>query len=780
MKARLKKCLSGILTLALLLGLMPALTLPASAADVMYSSTDGTTPFTYASLTGTSVSVGDFTFTGEDSNSSHNITGDAYGIYLSDTSLQPSVAPTGTITIAPITGGQTFTMKSITVNAITYIETFTIKFGSIAVGTVTIDPATPSTYANQDVNGFCYKTITFSDPGPTEAVNIEISSTDSSSNPYGVGFAGVAGFTASTPITPPTVTSVSPTSGSTTGGTSVTITGTGFTGATAVKFGSTSAGSYTISSDTQITATAPAGSGTVDVTVTTSAGTSATSAADQFTYAAPNTAPTLTASAANPPFTENGSAVSLFSGASVSAGEGGQTITELKLTVGGLADGASEILRADGTAIALTNGNSGTTTTNTMTYAVSVSGGMATITLSKSDGISAAAMQALIDGIAYQNTSDAPTGANRTVTITSIKDSGGTANGGVDTTTLSIASIASIIAVNDAPTDISLSPNVVNQSTGANAEVGTLSAADPDTGDTFTYTLVSGTGDTNNASFNISGSILYANNASAMTAGAYSVRIRVSDGSLTYEKALTVTVIDNVAPAAPIIATAITVTNSPTPTLEGIAEANSTVKLYDTDGTTVLGTATANGSGSWSIVSSSLSDGAHTITAKAVDGAGNTSAASSGRAITIDTTAPTSAIVVTPAALRVGETATVTFIFSEAVIGFTNADLTVPNGTLSAVSSTDGGITWTATFTPTANVEAVSNIITLANSGFADMAGNTGTGTTTSNNYSIDAVAPTVISVVPPVNGTYTAGQALDLIVVFIEPSPSRERPASR
>ena len=68
------------------------------------------------------------------------------------------------------------------------------------------------------------------------------------------------------------------------GGTLVTITGTGFTGATAVDFGTTAATNLTVVNDTTITADSPAGTGTVDVTVTTPAGTSATSPADQFTY----------------------------------------------------------------------------------------------------------------------------------------------------------------------------------------------------------------------------------------------------------------------------------------------------------------------------------------------------------------------------------------------------------------------------------------------------------------------------------------------------------------
>jgi hypothetical protein len=83
----------------------------------------------------------------------------------------------------------------------------------------------------------------------------------------------------------PTVTSVSPGSGQPTGGTAVTVTGTNFTGATAVNFGGSSA-SFSVNSATSITATSPSHSlGTVDVTVTTPQGTSDTSAADQFTYA---------------------------------------------------------------------------------------------------------------------------------------------------------------------------------------------------------------------------------------------------------------------------------------------------------------------------------------------------------------------------------------------------------------------------------------------------------------------------------------------------------------
>jgi outer membrane protein assembly factor BamB len=93
----------------------------------------------------------------------------------------------------------------------------------------------------------------------------------------------------------PTVTGVSPTSGPSTGGTVVSITGTGFNGTTAVNFGPNNpSATYTVNSPTSITATDPPSPiGTADVTVVTPGGTSATSPADQYTYTVP-AAPTVT------------------------------------------------------------------------------------------------------------------------------------------------------------------------------------------------------------------------------------------------------------------------------------------------------------------------------------------------------------------------------------------------------------------------------------------------------------------------------------------------------
>uniref|UniRef100_UPI002117D247 Ig-like domain-containing protein n=1 Tax=Cohnella sp. WQ 127256 TaxID=2938790 RepID=UPI002117D247 len=150
--------------------------------------------------------------------------------------------------------------------------------------------------------------------------------------------------------------------------------------------------------------------------------------------------------------------------------------------------------------------------------------------------------------------------------------------------------------------------------------------------------------------------------------------------------------------------------------------------------------------------SASITDATNLITLDntgVADLAGNAGAGSTNsNNYAIDTVRPTATLVVADASLITGETSLVTITFSEAVTGFTNADLTIENGTLSAVSSSDGGVTWTATFTPTAGINDTTNVITLNNGGVADLAGNAGTGTTSSNNYTINTILPTATIVV--------------------------------
>jgi hypothetical protein len=146
-------------------------------------------------------------------------------------------------------------------------------------------------------SGFTGATDVSFDSTPASAFTVDSDTQITATSPAGTGIA--VDITVTTPagtsppsragvftyITPgPLVTGISPTMGSSAGGDTVTITGSGFTGATSVGFDVTSAAGMTVDSDTQITATSPAGTGTVDITVTTPDGTSPASSADQFTY----------------------------------------------------------------------------------------------------------------------------------------------------------------------------------------------------------------------------------------------------------------------------------------------------------------------------------------------------------------------------------------------------------------------------------------------------------------------------------------------------------------
>ena len=148
-----------------------------------------------------------------------------------------------------------------------------MKFGTASAASFTVNSDTQITATSPAGSGIAYVTVTTA--GGTSATG----STDQ--------------FTY---VAVPTVTGISPASGPVAGGTTVTITGTNLTAASAVKFGASSAASFTVNSATQITATSPAGSGMVHVSVTTAGGTSATGSADQFTYVA---APAATTSAAS-------------------------------------------------------------------------------------------------------------------------------------------------------------------------------------------------------------------------------------------------------------------------------------------------------------------------------------------------------------------------------------------------------------------------------------------------------------------------------------------------
>ncbi|CAH5677806.1 BapA/Bap/LapF family large adhesin [Enterobacter cloacae] len=111
-------------------------------------------------------------------------------------------------------------------------------------------------------------------------------------------------------------------------------------------------------------------------------------------------------------------------------------------------------------------------------------------------------------------------------------------------------------------------------------------------------------------------------------------------------------IVDTTAPTAPVIGQAIDdvgtitgpitsgqTTDDTVPRLVGTSEPFATVNIYE--GTTLVGTGTADGSGSWSILlNTTLTQDTHSFTAQATDAAGNTSASSASFSLTIDTTPP--------------------------------------------------------------------------------------------------------------------------------------------
>jgi hypothetical protein len=237
------------------------------------------------------------------------------------------------------------------------------------------------------------------------------------------------------------------------------------------------------------------------------------------------------------------------------------------------------------------------------------------------------------------------TGRNVSVSAT---NTGGTTTT-ADSTNLSVDNVAPTTVTTSAflSADTGASSADFITSSPAQTIAGTLSAS-LSAGDTVQASLDNGatwgTADASGSSWSLNGVTL---------AGSNTLRVRVSDaaGNLgpVYSHAYT---LDTTAPAAPSTpdmtagtdtgtSNSDSITSNTTPAFTGTAEAGSTVTLYDTDGTTILGTAATDGSGAWSMTSSTLSQGSHTLTAKATDAAGNVSIASTGAPVSIDTVGPT-------------------------------------------------------------------------------------------------------------------------------------------
>ncbi|NMO52413.1 phospholipase [Actinoplanes sp. TBRC 11911] len=178
-----------------------------------------------------------------------------------------------TVAMLSATSGGTAGGTSVTITGTGFTAPLNVTFGGTTATSFTIDNATSITAVTPAM--------------PPGTVDVQVTNGGGSSP---TGNAGRFTF-----VTPPAVASLNPAGGSTAGGTSVTIVGSDFNGATAVSFGGTAATMFHVDSGTEITVTAPAhAAGAVDVRVTTAGGTSAIVGGDEFTYAVPNQPPSFT------------------------------------------------------------------------------------------------------------------------------------------------------------------------------------------------------------------------------------------------------------------------------------------------------------------------------------------------------------------------------------------------------------------------------------------------------------------------------------------------------
>ena len=243
--------------------------------------------------------------------------------------------------------------------------------------------------------------------------------------------------------------------------------------------------------------------------------------------------------------------------------------------------------------------------------------------------------------------------------------------------------------------------------------------------------------------------------ATGLADGSHNLKITATDagGNVSQPTAGFTVVVDATAPVLPVITSIVDdvpnnlgaiangqFTNDNLPTLNGTAEANSSVKIYDNG--TLLTTVTANGSGSWTWTpSSALPQGTHSFTVTSTDAAGNLSATSVPAAIIIDTVAPG-----VPSGLLVNGTGTRVTGTAEA-----NSTVTITSatGTVLGTATADGTGAFTVTLSPAQTIG--QPLLAFAQ----DRAGNVGTsiGFTAPDTRVPDA--PAITSVVDD-KGLYT------------------------
>lgn len=241
-------------------------------------------------------------------------------------------------------------------------------------------------------------------------------------------------------------------------------------------------------------------------------------------------------------------------------------------------------------------------------------------------------------------------------------------------------------------------------------------------------------------------------------AGAWSASITFTDGShtitatgedragnLSAPSAPRTFTVDTTVPAAPTITQPAqgAFLASSSVTVAGAAEANADIRVLE--GTVVIGLATADNAGAWSVVIS-FGDGAHTIHAVTVDAAGNVGPSSAGRAFTVDTAAPAAPVITHPdAGATVGQQV---FVAGTAEPGTT---VRVLEGvTVVGTAVVDGARNWstTITFAPGSHTITARAL---------DLAGNTsipsGARTFTVSTSPVDVVPPPAPVLIDPAAG---------------------------
>ena len=107
-----------------------------------------------------------------------------------------------------------------------------------------------------------------------------------------------------------------------------------------------------------------------------------------------------------------------------------------------------------------------------------------------------------------------------------------------------------------------------------------------------------------------------------------------------------------------------------------------------------------------------------------------------------DVTPPSATLTLADALLAAGQSTRLTIRFSEAIRSLDASAFTLPGGTLAGLSSADGGLTWTATYTPAAGADLSNAVIALDLRQVRDLAGNAGSGSALSGALRIDTQPP--------------------------------------